>query len=254
VQLGDGAVTIRDPLPVGKSITSFTCPSQCFASEKHVFAIGYHQHATGIAMLNEHTDNSGNDKTDAVFAAAEYYDWELQRTLETNFTISSGDSIKTTCIYDTGNSENVKFGLGSEDEMCIMFLYYYPAQPGFEYCGAAPKFGNSTFGCDGDVTPIASIDDSFIFRTFPIAAVESPSIPPSLSKSPDSASMSTGVIVGIVIACIAGLAVLGAVISTLFSAFAHPAKRAPVEADNDVNEANIAEMQNTKPQNVVTLA
>eukprot|EP00511_Aplanochytrium_stocchinoi_P001779 CAMPEP_0204834606 /NCGR_PEP_ID=MMETSP1346-20131115/20170_1 /ASSEMBLY_ACC=CAM_ASM_000771 /TAXON_ID=215587 /ORGANISM="Aplanochytrium stocchinoi, Strain GSBS06" /LENGTH=51 /DNA_ID=CAMNT_0051967999 /DNA_START=89 /DNA_END=241 /DNA_ORIENTATION=+ len=51
-------------------------------------------------MKNELRDSVGNIKTNQVFAAAEYYDWEIERNLPTSFTIYPGDSIQTTCYYD----------------------------------------------------------------------------------------------------------------------------------------------------------
>ena len=38
--------------------------------------------------------------------------------------MTSGDTFVTTCMYDTGTAQT-KFGLGSENEMCVDFLGYW---------------------------------------------------------------------------------------------------------------------------------
>ena len=40
------------------------------------------------------------------------------------FEIHAGDTFRTTCYYRADN--DAKFGLSSQDEMCIAFLFYYP--------------------------------------------------------------------------------------------------------------------------------
>ena len=45
-------------------------------------------------------------------------------TPQETYKVLPGDSFRTTCYYKDGS----KFGLGSEDEMCITFIIYYPAQ------------------------------------------------------------------------------------------------------------------------------
>ena len=43
-------------------------------------------------------------------------------------TLMPGDAFRTTCQYKT-NTADVIFGLGSEQEMCIDFVTFYPAEP-----------------------------------------------------------------------------------------------------------------------------
>jgi len=40
------------------------------------------------------------------------------------YQINPGDSFRTTCFFRPDSS--TKFGLGSREEMCMAFLYYYP--------------------------------------------------------------------------------------------------------------------------------
>ena len=41
-----------------------------------------------------------------------------------SYRVLPGDSFRTTCYYKDGS----KFGLSSQEEMCIAFLMYYPAK------------------------------------------------------------------------------------------------------------------------------
>ena len=65
------------------------------------------------------------------------------------YVISPGDSLITRCYYDTKTKAGVTFGLGSEQEMCIDFLYYYPADASIkEHCthGSGGVFGGTYDG------------------------------------------------------------------------------------------------------------
>ena len=42
--------------------------------------------------------------------------------------VRAGDEIKTTCIFQSDRDETVFFGLGTQDEMCLGFLTYYPRE------------------------------------------------------------------------------------------------------------------------------
>lgn len=45
------------------------------------------------------------------------------------YQIRPGDSMQTHCVYDTaGASSRVRFGTETRDEMCMIFLFFYPAQ------------------------------------------------------------------------------------------------------------------------------
>ena len=60
----------------------------------------------------------------------------FQNTVEVNYTISKGDSLSTHCVYDTSKSkEKVTFGLESEQEMCMDFVFYYPKENTGLACG-----------------------------------------------------------------------------------------------------------------------
>ena len=79
--------------------------------------------------------------------------WEFDQQgnppiVQTPFEIAAGDSFRTTCFYrDNGTTE---FGLGSQEEMCIAFLYYYPRKL---YANELPWFCGYDLGfpsCDAE--------------------------------------------------------------------------------------------------------
>eukprot|EP00903_Cladosiphon_okamuranus_P014858 g13759.t1 len=83
-----------------------------------------------------------------------------------NVTIQKGDRFETECFYDTAlssvGSNNVTFGPGSENEMCIDFVFYYPAQRvPFGACGLGVCAGSV-----GDHALLGAEDD--FDRTFGI--------------------------------------------------------------------------------------
>ena len=61
--------------------------------------------------------------------AVDYFDFALKgsfQVMQTSFVVKRGDAFRTTCYYNT--TGNTYFGLSSGQEMCNMFLLYYPVQ------------------------------------------------------------------------------------------------------------------------------
>ncbi|CAM9637657.1 unnamed protein product [Ectocarpus fasciculatus] len=178
IKLGDPYVALESqPLPDGKSTVSFGCPSTCtdthFEEEEvTVFSHLLHMHENGQRMLTRQyrSDSDGNEVLYHT-ADVEYYSF-LQAgahvvTVNDSITIKKGDVFTTECFYDTSyssvDSSNVTFGLGSENEMCIDYILYYPDQrlPSGGACGLS--------ACDGSVLGYSELeDDSDFNRTFGI--------------------------------------------------------------------------------------
>ncbi len=52
------------------------------------------------------------------------FNWQGFYLYETPVTLHAGDTLRMTCDYDTrGRSETTRFGEGTEDEMCMAFVY-----------------------------------------------------------------------------------------------------------------------------------
>jgi hypothetical protein len=101
----------------------------------------------------------------------DYYDFDIAggfMGIQEPFSIEAGDSFRTTCYYQ-GNGD-VKFGLGSDEEMCIGYLMYYPAIPDFNgYCayptGDLPDTPVLVDGCSASAES-ESVDEKDMRRTF----------------------------------------------------------------------------------------
>ncbi len=138
LSLGDPAVFLAGSyLPDGKSTFTFECPSSCTKFLPHDITIlfrSHHMHAHGKRMSTEVIAANGTTLQSIV---TEYYDFHRQRPVQLAqpVTVRKGDILRTSCSYDTNGL--VRWGLGSGDEMCIDFLYYYPANAAIDVnaCG-----------------------------------------------------------------------------------------------------------------------
>jgi len=146
IQLGDPAVKMTKEanleIPPGKSYWEFKCPSTITQHWHEITVFGQilHMHENGDQMYLEIKDSSGVVRRPN---AVEYFDFGWQDpTLNQPFQIKPGDELTTRCYYNNKKSSNVKFGLGSDEEMCIDFIFYYPYNESnanlqaTQYCGA----------------------------------------------------------------------------------------------------------------------
>mmetsp|Transcript_3116 Transcript_3116/g.8843 ORF Transcript_3116/g.8843 Transcript_3116/m.8843 type:complete len:757 (+) Transcript_3116:1300-3570(+) len=147
MELGDQLLG-RRPIPAGEA--SWGVTSRClFQTEGNaeitVFAHSPHMHWVGHRLWSEKIASGGEPNDDGVwefdtFAGTEplaelgridAYDANLQRmyTAKPPFSIVTGDLVSTTCVFDvTQTTKPVSGGPGSNDEMCIHFMMYYPAR------------------------------------------------------------------------------------------------------------------------------
>lgn len=134
LQVGDPSVAQRDKvLPTGNSKATYSCLSEysrTVASNNKLTAFGrnLHMHSNGVKMVSQQYSAEGSLRRSSQI---EYYNWHYQglpRTEMTTWDILPGDQFRVDCYYDTGMS-SVAFGLGSNQEMCIDFIYYFPYTP-----------------------------------------------------------------------------------------------------------------------------
>ncbi len=149
LQLGDGTIQLENTvIPKGRSYYDFTCTgnetSKWPIESITVFGSILHMHATGDMMYTEilKADGTPRKKVNSV----QYFDFDHQDpTLITPYQVHRGDTLKTRCYFNNpGTQEPLTFGLGSEQEMCIDFLYYYPYNAGIKpHCtfGHGEHFG-----------------------------------------------------------------------------------------------------------------
>jgi hypothetical protein len=57
-----------------------------------------------------------------------FYDFNYQTMRKIELQLMPGDHLITECVYDSrGKDSYTRGGIRAQDEMCMMFLHYYPA-------------------------------------------------------------------------------------------------------------------------------
>ncbi|XP_030261454.1 DBH-like monooxygenase protein 2 homolog [Sparus aurata] len=93
-----------------------------------VFSVLMHTHLAGRKVRVGHYTSNGTQID--FLGLDENYHFDLQQMTNMGVikTIKQGDEILVECTYSTASRTGVtKMGLGTTDEMCLVFLYYYPA-------------------------------------------------------------------------------------------------------------------------------
>ncbi|XP_068720685.1 DBH-like monooxygenase protein 2 homolog [Montipora capricornis] len=92
----------------------------------NVFASLPHTHLTGRKIFLRHIRN----EVELPEITKDYhYDFNFQevQTLPKEVHIAPGDALINVCVYDsTDRNDFTRGGLGTRDEMCLSFLFYYP--------------------------------------------------------------------------------------------------------------------------------
>ena len=174
-----GVFSVADPfarlpqsLPPGeKEVTYDTfCPPGCtkrFETPMHVFASMTHAHLRARHVLTSVGTPDANGAVpvdgwrsvvndDGSGTATGHFSHEDQKFVPVDFTLNAGDSLKTTCIYDTEPMEEpIPFGPATTQEMCMQVFLYWPKQYTF-LCG---YYGDQAYWC-GDAEMFVPKDGS----------------------------------------------------------------------------------------------
>lgn len=98
---------------------------------EHIFMIWPHMHLLGRRFTADLTRAGG--------APSQFLDieWNFANQIlyELDLEAAVGDHLSTTCTYDNPMPKDVHFGMGTQDEMCTGFIYYYPANEMVGFCG-----------------------------------------------------------------------------------------------------------------------
>lgn len=136
--LTTGVVTSGEENFIPPRTESFTAVGHCtpFCLSKMIENSGYENITAFSVMLHSHLAGRSlrlrhiRDGVELPFIADDqHYDFNYQelRHLNPHVTIEKNDYIRTECVYNTKDRENVtQFGLGTYDEMCLSFVFYYP--------------------------------------------------------------------------------------------------------------------------------
>ena len=84
-----------------------------------------HMHKHGASLLTERVPNAGLGKAE-VIAEQKVFDFESQVGFKVSGKAKRGDVIRTRCAWKNASDAVVKWGEGTDDEMCFNFLTYYP--------------------------------------------------------------------------------------------------------------------------------
>ena len=183
----------------GLSGHTFDCQSGCSAAslKENVTVIRehLHMHKSGVSMLNSQIRDGQVVRVGEV----QFWDFAQQGNLavvQEPFKILPGDSFRTSCNYNANDGQ--VFGLGSSQEMCIAFLFYYPRQTvaspigEFAYMCGLGLFGDFFPECNADWTSADFADLSQVGRTFGVAPSTCPlqSAANSPTPSPDGSTAS----------------------------------------------------------------
>ncbi|KAI2510721.1 copper type II ascorbate-dependent monooxygenase [Fragilaria crotonensis] len=199
-QTGDPLIgLLNEPVSIngGLSEHTFDCKSSCSSSivdqPLTVIVESLHMHKSGVRMVNSQIRNDEVIRQ----AEAQFWDFDQQGSLaviQQPFTIAPGDSFRTSCIYNAPNGED--FGLGSNQEMCIAFLSYYPrvsfAILGMEIpylCGL--RVGDFFPPCGVEWSNSNISDISQVGRSFGVAPSTCPAISGPIATATPAASDST---------------------------------------------------------------
>ncbi|AKT40931.1 hypothetical protein [Chondromyces crocatus] len=98
----------------------FTLPAQ--TPEITIYGVGPHMHTLGKTM--DVSAVRGDDETCLARVTNWNFHWQSNSFYTTPIRVRGGDTLKITCGFDTTRrTEPTTWGEGTEDEMCIAFLY-----------------------------------------------------------------------------------------------------------------------------------
>lgn len=140
--LGDVYVSAPD-IPPGEVNYGydFECPSNCTDTWPHdinVVASWMHMHQLGTQSLTTLHRKGAALEDYTYIHNVEFWDFNFQQTVAfaEPIVVQRGDRMNVHCYYNTlSRTEPTAMFIGSEDEMCVLMLYYYPRIPNMEGCG-----------------------------------------------------------------------------------------------------------------------
>jgi len=135
--LGDPTIAEKTKIAAGIGFQEFeyTCLSECtmaFPYEINVFSSFLHMHANGAQMWTTHFRD---DQLLRVANRVDFFDEAFQQQTRVDYVIQQGDRLNTHCVYRRNPGADVPFSYGSEAEMCMDFVGYWPKIADNAICG-----------------------------------------------------------------------------------------------------------------------
>ena len=128
--IGDPGTRLQgQPVGDGLSLATFDCPSTCSSmaldTPVTVLREEFHMHMSGVSARNKVKRNG----TIVHEAHVDFFDFAQRGSLSLQqepYQIVAGDTFHTTCYYQNDAGSNKTFGFSSQEEMCMVFVYYFP--------------------------------------------------------------------------------------------------------------------------------
>jgi len=139
-------------------------------SEVTVFSDFLHMHSIGREMWSEIKRDGGEWITTN---SIEFWDFNFQsnnKPLIGEYKLKKGDSLRVTCIFETEMGKPThKYGLASEDEMCLQFSQYYPRVRALDVlCDYVRTTDKTTRTVESNVTMVTDFGKPKENATYPI--------------------------------------------------------------------------------------
>jgi hypothetical protein len=114
-----------------------------------IYAMTTHTHHYGT-QFKVQKSTSRSDPGTAIY---DYRDWQWDEPPVKRFSdplmFASGEGVRFTCEYTNTSSDPVQWGESAEEEMCFLWLYYYPSS-GFRICVDTDLYNAGQVCCPGD--------------------------------------------------------------------------------------------------------
>lgn len=116
-------------VPPGQSTSYAECEMN---ADTTIFGVFPHMHKLGTHMLGVALPAAGGEVTltDRPYSFEEQLNYRVDPPVQ----LQAGDLVRAACSYDNPGPNTVVFGDSSDDEMCILGLYRYPARGGLSFC------------------------------------------------------------------------------------------------------------------------
>ena len=101
-------------------------------SDTKAFAVTTHQHQRGTKMQVFSARSATDYDEPALTTGIDWAEPPLQ-VLDPVLPFASGDGLAYRCEWSNPTNKHVGFGEGVDDEMCFLWLYYFPSR-GFDIC------------------------------------------------------------------------------------------------------------------------
>ncbi|PNH04333.1 MOXD1 1 [Tetrabaena socialis] len=192
--LGQRAIVIPPGQPI-VTMPPSVCPSTCTSQLRaplRLLASGLHMHMLGRAIATQHIRN-GTELPPV--GSRRFYDFNFQSAdavLLASSLLLPGDSLITTCSYDSTSRTNVTtYGESTRDEMCFNFVLYYPRAPNFTVCSSMDSVGDPGVALCGGPAQVDAVTSALqqIQRAAAAAKVAPPSGPVDLAAVPPLAPL-----------------------------------------------------------------